>query len=58
MADLYVVQSKIRELAKKANLRMSGDAVEVISKRVEGIVKEAGARAKGNKRQTIKSQDI
>ncbi|MBI2900682.1 MAG: hypothetical protein HYY17_10890 [Planctomycetes bacterium] len=58
MADLLVVQSKVRELAKKAGLRFSGDAVVSLSNQVADIVKKAGTRAKGNKRQTIKAQDI
>lgn len=58
MGELLVVQSKVRELAKKAKLRLSGDAVETLSKKVEELVKTAGKRAVDNKRQTIKSQDI
>ena len=58
MGDLYVVQSKVRELAKKAKLRFSADAVESLSKRVQDLVKDAGQRAKDNKRLTIKPQDI
>ncbi|MBI4564861.1 MAG: hypothetical protein HY716_09250 [Planctomycetes bacterium] len=58
MADLLVVQSKVRELAKKGKLRMSGDAVEQLSKTVEGLLKAAGERAKANGRLTIKKSDI
>tara|TARA_Y100000588_G_C13351821_1_gene542759 strand:- start:268 stop:444 length:177 start_codon:yes stop_codon:yes gene_type:complete len=58
MGDMLVVQSKVRELAKKSKLRLSGDAVASLSKRVEGLLKEAGVRAKANKRQTIKASDI
>jgi len=58
MGDLYVVQSKVRELAKKAKLRFSADAVVSLSKRVQDLVKDAGQRARDNKRQTIKPQDI
>ena len=58
MGDLLVVQSKVRDLAKKAKLRLSGDAVGELSKKVEDIMKAAGARAKANKRQTIKAADL
>jgi histone H3/H4 len=58
MGDLLVVQSKVKELAKKLKLRMSGDAVGEISKAVEGLVKKAADRAKGNKRMTIKASDV
>ena len=58
MAEILVVQSKIRDLVKKGKLRLSGDAVAQLSKAVEGLVKQAGDRAKANKRQTIKASDI
>jgi len=58
MADMLVVQSKVRDQVKKAKLRLSGDAVEALSKAVADLVAKAGARAKANKRQTIKASDI
>ncbi len=58
MAEVYVVQSKIRALAKKKGFRFSGDAVGALSKCVEEAVVKAGGRAKANRRQTIKSSDI
>jgi histone H3/H4 len=58
MAEVYVVQSKVRALAKKKGFRFSGDAVDALSKLVEGAVMAASARAKANKRQTIKASDI
>ncbi len=58
MADILVVQSKVRGLAKKAKLRLAGDAVAEISKNVEWLIKKAGDRAKANRRQTIKASDI
>ena len=58
MAEVYVVQSKVRALAKKKGFRFSGEAVDALSKRVESAVLEAGARAKANKRLTIKASDI
>jgi histone H3/H4 len=58
MAEVYVVQSKVRALAKKKGFRFSGDAIDAVSKQVENIVVAAGARAKANKRQTIKASDV
>ena len=58
MGDLLVVQSKVREVVKKSKLRLSGDAVEALSKRVHTLINEAGQRAKANKRQTIKASDL
>jgi histone H3/H4 len=57
-AEVYVVQSKVRALAKKKGFRFSGEAVDALSKLVESTVAAAGARAKANKRQTIKASDI
>ena len=58
MADMLVVQSKVRDQVKNAKLRLSGDAVEALSKAVADLVAKAGARAKANKRLTIKASDI
>ncbi len=58
MAEVYVVQSKVRALAKKKGFRFSGDAVDALSRVVESKVVAAGARAKANKRLTIKASDI
>jgi histone H3/H4 len=61
MGDLLVVQSKVKEFAKKAgvkDLRFSGDAVTELSKRVERIIKDAAKRADDNGRKTVKPQDI
>ncbi len=58
MAEVYVVQSKVKALAKKKGFRFSGDAVGALSKKVEEALARAGARAKANKRQTIKAADL
>ena len=58
MAEVYVVQSKVRALAKKKGFRFSGEALDALSKLVESTVQAAGVRAKANKRQTIKASDI
>jgi histone H3/H4 len=58
MADVLVVQSKVRDQVKRAKLRLSSDAVDALSKAVSDLINKAGARAKANKRQTIKASDI
>lgn len=58
MGDLLVVQSKVKELAKKMGCRTSGDAIGAFSKAVEASVKAAVNRAKANKRQTVKAGDV
>ncbi len=61
MGDLLVVQSKVKEAAKKVggkDLRFSGDAVKALSDKVQGILKDAAGRAKANGRKTVKPQDL
>lgn len=58
MVDILVVQSKVKQVAKKNKMRMSADAVTALSKEVEGRLKKAAQRAKANRRQTIKASDI
>ena len=58
MADLLVVRSKVRELAKKKKMNMGADAAEALSKEVVRIVDRAAQRAKENRRSTIKGRDI
>ena len=53
-ATREAMRSKVRALAKKKGFRFSGEAVDALSKLVETAVSAAGARAKANKRQTIK----
>ena len=58
MSEVYVVQSKVKGLAKKKKMRFSGDAVGALSKTVEAAVTKAAERAKANGRKTIKASDI
>ena len=56
MAELVVVRSKIKEVAKGMNV--SGDFAEALSEKVEELIKDAVERAKENKRGTIKPRDL
>lgn len=58
MAEMLVVQSKIKEISRKMDMNMSGDFAEVLSKKVEAMVKEAGNRAKANGRKTLRGYDL
>ncbi len=58
MADLLVVRSKVRELAKKKKMNMGADAADALSKEVVRLVERAAQRAKDNRRSTIKGRDI
>lgn len=58
MAESYVYASRIKELAKKYDMRMSGDVDDALNKKIEWMVKEAAQRAKENKRKTIYGYDF
>lgn len=58
MGQILVVQSKVKALAKKNKVRLSGQAVVSLSNVVEDAIKKAAARAKDNKRKTIQKQDV
>jgi len=58
MVEILVVQSKIKEVSRKMDMNMSGDFAEVLSKKVEAMVKEAGNRAKANGRKTLRGYDL
>lgn len=55
---MYVVKSKVRELAKKKKMNLGGDAVDALNKEVARLVDRAVERAKANRRSTIKGRDI
>jgi len=58
MGDVLVVQSKVREVVKNADVNMSGDFVDALSKKVEEMIKQAINRAKANGRKTIRGYDL
>ena len=58
MADILVVQSKVKGVAKKNKMRFSADAVSALSDCVKSCIEKAAKRAKANRRMTIKAQDI
>ncbi|MEW6063160.1 MAG: DUF1931 domain-containing protein [Nanoarchaeota archaeon] len=56
MADLLVVRSKIKDVAKGMNV--SGDFADALSKKVEELIKDAAKRADANGRKTVQSKDL
>ena len=58
MAENYVLKSKVRELAKNLNFRISSEAIIVVNSKVAEIMKKAAERAKKNNRKTIMPQDL
>jgi hypothetical protein len=53
-----VLASRIKEVARAANVRVSGDFVDAANVAVVASIKKAIDRAKANGRQTIRPQDI
>lgn len=58
MSENVVVQSKVREMVKGMNLRLSADAIDALNTLVEASVKKAAERCKQNGRQTIRPSDF
>lgn len=59
MADeVLIVASKVRGYLKSKNVKMSGELIGHLNNKVKGLLDEAARRAQGNKRATVKSQDV
>ncbi|MCW5829140.1 MAG: hypothetical protein KIT79_07470 [Deltaproteobacteria bacterium] len=56
--EIYVVQSKIKELVKSKKMQCSAEAIPAISAEVERLVAKAVERAKASNRATVKARDI
>lgn len=56
--EVLVVASKVRNYLRGKNVKMSGELVEALNKKVKAILDDAASRAQGNKRATVKSQDV
>ncbi len=58
MADLLVVGSKVKEVAKKEGLATGSDVAEALSKIVDRVIREGAKRAKSNGRKTLRGSDV
>ena len=60
MADkeVLVVASKVKAYIKSKQMKTSSDAITAISDKVCVILDDAVARAKANRRSTVKPQDL
>ena len=56
--EVMVVTSKVKAYIKNKNMMTSSDAITTLSDKVCAILDEAAARAKANKRSTVKPQDL
>jgi len=55
-AELIISKSRTKEAAKKCNV--SGDFYAALDKKVRELIAAAECRAAGNKRKTLKPQDL
>ena len=58
MADILVVQSKVRDEVKKKKANMAGDFPDALSRQVSDMVDRAVKRAKANGRKTVRAADL
>jgi histone H3/H4 len=56
--ETLVVVSKVRAFLKTKDAMMSGDLIDALNKKVYVLLEDAVLRCKGNKRSTVKPQDI
>lgn len=56
--EMLVVGSKVKAYIKSKGCHTSGDALEGLNKKVHEILDAATARCQGNKRSTVKPQDM
>ena len=54
----FVTKSLVKDMAKQRGMRISGEAWEAIDKAVEEMIDKAFARAKANRRNTLKAADL
>lgn len=55
---VLVVASKVRAFLKSKDAKMSGELPGALNKKLMEVLSDAAARAKGNKRTTVKPQDV
>lgn len=56
--DVLVVASKVRGYLKSKNVKMSGELIGHLNNKVKALLDDAARRAQGNKRATVKPQDV
>ena len=56
--DMMLVGSKVKAYIKSKDAKTSGELLEELNKMVAMMLDRAVERAKGNKRTTVKPQDV
>ena len=54
----YTVGSKAKEFWSKQELRVAGDTLDALNKKVEELLDAAAKRCKGNGRATVRPDDL
>jgi histone H3/H4 len=58
VAEILVVQSKVREMIKGKGCSTSADAIDALSNEITRLINRAVERTKANGRKTVKGSDI
>lgn len=58
MSDMLIVGSKAKAYIKSKGAMTSSELLEALNAKVHGLLDDAVARTKGNKRSTVKAQDL
>ncbi len=53
-----VVESKVKEQIKAAEMNCAGDLCDALDKKVEQVINDAIARSKSNDRKTVRAGDL
>ncbi|MBL7686214.1 MAG: hypothetical protein JNK65_09320 [Deltaproteobacteria bacterium] len=56
--EVLVVASKVKDFIKSKGCMTSGDTIPALSEKIYALLEDAIARTKGNKRSTVKPQDL
>ena len=56
--EVMVVQSKVRDLARRQELRLSDAFLQALNDRVHGLVEESARRCRANGRRTLDAADV
>ncbi len=56
--EVLVVASKVKDFVKSKGCMTSSDTIPALSEKVYALLEDAIARTQGNKRSTVKPQDL
>ena len=56
--EALVVQSKVKNLVKKAKMKCSSDVINELNKAIQHVVSKGCDRAKANGRKTLRAADL